>query len=153
MTALYGELVREVNNGLANFETLKRFRVVADEWTQESGELTPSMKLKRRVINDRYAAVVAELYADEATSRGAIGAPRRRSKSTRLFHIAFRPAEERRAPCADRQNGAKQNYRVDAFPACRPVGIRIEVEPERKLIERERRAHPVTHRHESAEKN
>ncbi|HTW81670.1 MAG TPA: long-chain fatty acid--CoA ligase [Terracidiphilus sp.] len=70
VTALYGELVREVNNGLANFETLKRFRVVADEWTQESGVLTPSMKLKRRVITDRYADVIGELYADEATSRG-----------------------------------------------------------------------------------
>jgi long-chain acyl-CoA synthetase len=70
VTALYGELVREVNNSLANFETLKRFRVVAEEWTQESGVLTPSMKLKRRVITDRYAGVVAELYADEATSRG-----------------------------------------------------------------------------------
>lgn len=67
--ALYGELVREVNLGLANFETLKRYRVVAEEWTQESGELTPSMKLKRRVINERYASVIAELYADEATSR------------------------------------------------------------------------------------
>jgi long-chain acyl-CoA synthetase len=70
VTALYGELVREVNSSLANFETLKRFRVVADEWTQESGVLTPSMKLKRRVITDRYADAVAELYADEATSRG-----------------------------------------------------------------------------------
>jgi long-chain acyl-CoA synthetase len=70
VTALYGELVREVNNGLANFETLKRFRVVADEWTQESGILTPSMKLKRRVITDRYAEAIGELYADEATSRG-----------------------------------------------------------------------------------
>jgi long-chain acyl-CoA synthetase len=70
VTALYGELVREVNNGLANFETLKRFRVVAEEWTQESGVLTPSMKLKRRVITDRYAGVVAEIYADEATSHG-----------------------------------------------------------------------------------
>jgi len=68
--ALYGDLVSEVNNSLANFETLKRFRVVADEWTQESGVLTPSMKLKRRVITDRYAAVVGEIYADEATSRG-----------------------------------------------------------------------------------
>ena len=68
--ALYGEIVREVNGTLANFETLKRFRVVADEWTQESGELTPSMKLKRRVLTERYAAVIAELYADEATSRG-----------------------------------------------------------------------------------
>ncbi|MGA9667905.1 MAG: long-chain fatty acid--CoA ligase [Terracidiphilus sp.] len=68
--ALYGEIVREVNGGLANFETLKRFKVVADEWTQESGELTPSMKLKRRTIMARYAAVIAELYADEATAQG-----------------------------------------------------------------------------------
>jgi long-chain acyl-CoA synthetase len=68
--ALYGEIIREVNLSLANFETLKRFRVVAEEWVQDSGELTPSMKLKRRVINARYATVVDELYADEATSRG-----------------------------------------------------------------------------------
>ncbi len=68
--ALYAEIVREVNAGLANFESLKRFRVVADEWSQESGELTPSMKLKRRVITERYAAVIDALYADEATARG-----------------------------------------------------------------------------------
>jgi len=68
--ALYAEIVREVNGTLANFETLKRFRVVADEWTQDSGELTPSMKLKRRVLTQKYAAVIAELYADEATARG-----------------------------------------------------------------------------------
>jgi len=70
VTELYGEVVSEVNSSLASFETLKRFRVVAEEWTQESGVLTPSMKIKRRVIADRYAAVIAELYADEATSRG-----------------------------------------------------------------------------------
>ncbi len=69
VVALYGDIVREANAGLANFETIKRFRVVADEWSQESGELTPSMKLKRRVLNQKYAAVVAALYADEATAR------------------------------------------------------------------------------------
>jgi long-chain acyl-CoA synthetase len=68
--ARYGEIVRDVNAELANFETLKRFRLVAEEWSQDSGELTPSMKLKRRVITERYAAVVAALYVDEATSRG-----------------------------------------------------------------------------------
>jgi long-chain acyl-CoA synthetase len=68
--ALYSGLVSEVNSGLANFETLKRFRVVAEEWTQENGELTPSLKLKRRVIMERYAGEIAELYADEATARG-----------------------------------------------------------------------------------
>jgi long-chain acyl-CoA synthetase len=70
VVALYAEIVREVNGSLANFESLKRFRVVADEWTQETGELTPSMKLKRRVITSRYAALIDELYADEATARG-----------------------------------------------------------------------------------
>lgn len=68
--SLYGEVVREANSGLANFETIKRFRLVADEWSQDSGELTPSMKLKRRVISAKYASVIDELYADEATSRG-----------------------------------------------------------------------------------
>jgi long-chain acyl-CoA synthetase len=68
--ALYAEIIRQVNAGLANFEALKRFRIVADEWTQESGDLTPSMKLKRRAVTARYAAVVAEIYADEASARG-----------------------------------------------------------------------------------
>jgi len=67
---IYGEVIREVNGTLANFETIKRFRVLTDEWTQDSGELTPSMKIKRRVLTARYAVVIAELYADEATSRG-----------------------------------------------------------------------------------
>jgi long-chain acyl-CoA synthetase len=68
--ALYAEIVREVNSSLANFETVKRFRVVAEEWSIDTGELTPSMKLKRRAVTARYAAVIDELYADEATSRG-----------------------------------------------------------------------------------
>ena len=70
VVALYAEIVREVNASLANFESLKRFRVVADEWSQETGELTPSIKLKRRVIKEKYAALIDALYEDEATSRG-----------------------------------------------------------------------------------
>lgn len=70
VVALYAEIVRGVNGTLANFETLKRFRIVADEWTQDSGELTPSMKIKRRILMTKYSAVIDELYADEATARG-----------------------------------------------------------------------------------
>lgn len=70
VVAQYSEVVQAVNASLANFETIKRFRLVADEWTQESGELTPSMKLKRRVIMERYASLVDALYADEATAHG-----------------------------------------------------------------------------------
>jgi long-chain acyl-CoA synthetase len=69
VVAIYGEIVRGVNGGLANFETIKRFQLVAEEWSQESGELTPSMKLKRRVLIQKYEAEVAALYADEATAR------------------------------------------------------------------------------------
>jgi len=71
--AQYAEIVREANCSLANFETMKRFLVVAQEWAQETGELTPSMKLKRRVIKEQYAAEIDALYADEATSRGELG--------------------------------------------------------------------------------
>ena len=70
VVALYAEIVREVNGSLANFESLKRFRVVPHEWTQESGELTPSMKLKRRVITEKYAGLIGALYEDEATAHG-----------------------------------------------------------------------------------
>jgi long-chain acyl-CoA synthetase len=67
--ALYHGIVHEANADLANFESLKRFRLVPEEWTQETGELTPSMKLKRRVITERYAGLVSAIYADEATAR------------------------------------------------------------------------------------
>jgi len=66
----YGEIVAKINGTLANFETMKRFRVVADEWALDTGELTPSLKLKRRVISERYAELIADLYADEATAHG-----------------------------------------------------------------------------------
>ncbi len=72
VVALYAEIVREVNGSLANFESLKRFRIVADEWSQDSGELTPSMKIKRRVLTQKYSAVIGELYADEATARAEL---------------------------------------------------------------------------------
>jgi long-chain acyl-CoA synthetase len=69
--ALYAEIVRVVNGTLANFESVKRFRVLADEWSQDSGEMTASMKLKRRTVTERYAALIDALYADEATAHGA----------------------------------------------------------------------------------
>ncbi len=64
----YQEIVDKVNAGLAAFESLKRVRLVPEEWSVEDGTLTPSMKLKRRVVETRYAKEIGELYADEATS-------------------------------------------------------------------------------------
>ncbi len=64
----YQEIVDKVNAGLPPFESMKRVHVVAEEWSVEDGTLTPSMKLKRRVVETRYAKEIGALYADEATS-------------------------------------------------------------------------------------
>jgi long-chain acyl-CoA synthetase len=64
----YQEIVDKVNAGLANYESMKRVCVVAEEWSVEEGTLTPSMKLKRRVVEKKYAKEIGELYADEATA-------------------------------------------------------------------------------------
>lgn len=67
--AEYKSIVEGVNQGLAHFETIKRFRVVPEAWSLGGGELTPSMKLRRRVILVRYAAQIAALYEDEEDGR------------------------------------------------------------------------------------
>lgn len=66
----YQEIVDKVNTELAHFESIKRVCVVAEEWSVEDGTLTPSMKLKRRVVGERYSQQIAEFYADEATAKG-----------------------------------------------------------------------------------
>lgn len=66
--AEYQAMIDGINAGLANFETIKRFCLIAEEWTLESGVLTPSMKLRRRVIAQKYATEIAQLYGDEAVS-------------------------------------------------------------------------------------
>jgi long-chain acyl-CoA synthetase len=65
----YQEIVDKVNADLASYESMKRMCVVPDEWSVEGGELTPSMKLKRRVVEKKYEKEIAEFYADEATSK------------------------------------------------------------------------------------
>ena len=68
VVARYQRIVNEVNATLAPYQTIKRIAVVPDEWTVEGDELTPSMKLKRRVVEQKYAAQIAEFYRDEATA-------------------------------------------------------------------------------------
>src|ERR1700723_4289086 len=61
--ALYDQIIAGVNQNLARFEKLKRVLLVADEFTAENGALTPTMKLRRRVIEERYRRQIEELYA------------------------------------------------------------------------------------------
>jgi long-chain acyl-CoA synthetase len=64
----YQEIVDKVNMGLANYESMKRVGLVAEEWSVEDGTMTPSMKLKRRVVEQRYAKEIGAFYVDEATA-------------------------------------------------------------------------------------
>jgi long-chain acyl-CoA synthetase len=61
--ALYQEIVAGVNKSLARFETLKRVMLVPDEFTAENGALTPTLKLRRRVVEERYRKQIEEVYA------------------------------------------------------------------------------------------
>jgi len=54
--------VTHANGRLARVQQVKRWSVLGREWTAESGELTPTFKLKRRVILERYAEEIASLY-------------------------------------------------------------------------------------------
>jgi long-chain acyl-CoA synthetase len=54
--------VAEANSHLARVEQVRRFRLLPNEWTAETGELTPTMKRRRRVIVDRYAQEIEQLY-------------------------------------------------------------------------------------------
>ena len=60
----YEAIVKKVNAGLEHHETIKKVTVVAEEWNVDSGELTPSMKLKRRVILEKYKDEIAGMYRE-----------------------------------------------------------------------------------------
>jgi long-chain acyl-CoA synthetase len=55
--------VAAANERLARVQQVKRWRLLSAEWTAETGELTPTLKLKRRVVHARYADVINALYA------------------------------------------------------------------------------------------
>ncbi|HZR30014.1 MAG TPA: long-chain fatty acid--CoA ligase [Terriglobales bacterium] len=59
---LYENIVETLNAKLAQFEKLKKVLLVPDEFSIATGELTPSMKLKRRFVEQKYKAQIEELY-------------------------------------------------------------------------------------------
>jgi long-chain acyl-CoA synthetase len=56
--------IERVNKDLARVETVKKFRLIEQILTPEDEELTPTMKLKRSLVNVKYKQVIDEMYAD-----------------------------------------------------------------------------------------
>jgi long-chain acyl-CoA synthetase len=62
VTAEVDRLMKDANEQVSRVEQVKRYHVVPDNWTPDSGEITPSLKLKRRVVLEKYAEDIDAMY-------------------------------------------------------------------------------------------
>ena len=72
--ALYQKEVAKLNKQIGKHEEIKRFRLVCEPWTSASGELSPTLKLKRRVLYKKYADILRDIYSydENEANRGSI---------------------------------------------------------------------------------
>lgn len=57
--------VNEINKTLGEFEAVKRYRLINEEWSPETGEMSPTLKLKRNVLTERYNTLIDEIYSSQ----------------------------------------------------------------------------------------
>ncbi len=68
---LYGSRIKELNKSYPPYKTIKYFAVVAHDFSIEGGELTPTLKLKRKVILEKYKDLIEDLYESHGSGSGA----------------------------------------------------------------------------------
>ncbi len=61
--AKFKEIIHEYNQEFGNWEQIKKFELIPNEWTVDTGEMTPTMKLKRRIIMQKYQKEVEGIFA------------------------------------------------------------------------------------------
>ena len=66
VVALYQKLIQELTPDLAQFERIKKITLLAHDLTIEAGELTPTLKVKRRVVEDKYKSLIDAMYQGAA---------------------------------------------------------------------------------------
>lgn len=62
--ALFQTAVDELNKTLPSYETIKKFEILPNDFSQETGEMTPTLKVKRKFVNQKYKAVFDGMYDD-----------------------------------------------------------------------------------------
>jgi long-chain acyl-CoA synthetase len=70
--------INEVNRNLAKVEGVKKFRVLERDFLQEENEITPTMKVKRKQINENYGDAIEDMYDKASPSTGTVKAPLRK---------------------------------------------------------------------------
>jgi long-chain acyl-CoA synthetase len=63
MRAEVQKAIDEVNSHVGRVEQIKKFQILDHDLSQETGELTPTLKVKRNVVNDKFAGLVDQVYA------------------------------------------------------------------------------------------
>jgi long-chain acyl-CoA synthetase len=58
-------VLADKNKDLASYERIKKFRILPQELTIEAGEITPTLKVKRKAVAEKYAALITEMYAEK----------------------------------------------------------------------------------------
>ncbi len=61
---LFEDEVKESMKDFAKYETVKKFKLIPDEWSVDSGELTPTLKVKRKVVEVKYAEILDSIYKE-----------------------------------------------------------------------------------------
>jgi long-chain acyl-CoA synthetase len=67
--ALYQAEVDRLNANLAHFEQVKTFALLERELSLEAGEMTPTLKVRRRVIVERFSDIIENLYSGASAAR------------------------------------------------------------------------------------
>jgi long-chain acyl-CoA synthetase len=70
--------INDVNRNLAKVEGVKKFRVLERDFLQEENEITPTMKVKRKQINENYGDAIEDMYDKASPTAGAVKAPLRK---------------------------------------------------------------------------
>ncbi len=61
---MLAERIAKAEHGLAGYERIKRFTILPAPFTMEAGELTNTLKVKRRAVAERYADIIDAMYKD-----------------------------------------------------------------------------------------
>ncbi len=69
---LYQSIVNNYNPEFNHVEQVKKIALLPDEWSIESGELTPTGKMKRKVITEKYKAEIDKMYTDEVSQNPSL---------------------------------------------------------------------------------
>ncbi|MBI4469917.1 MAG: long-chain fatty acid--CoA ligase [Acidobacteria bacterium] len=74
--ALYQSEIEQCNRTLGGFECIKRFALLTADFSVDGGELTPTLKVRRRAVEERYRSIIDRLYHEGATGADGLDAVR-----------------------------------------------------------------------------